>query len=84
MVQIVEHRAETSENFLVEEEAASSTPRVPIRPVPGTAAVHAAQQHTTAQTSRTSSRAAPGALSVARELLRHPPSSTASLGAMKQ
>jgi hypothetical protein len=30
------------------------------------------------------SRAALGALSAARELLRHPPSSTASLGAMKQ
>jgi hypothetical protein len=30
------------------------------------------------------SRAAPGALSAARKLLRHPPSSTASLGAMKQ
>jgi hypothetical protein len=84
MVQIVEHRAETSENFLVEEEAASSTPRVPNRPVMGTAAVHAAQQHTTAQTSRTLSRAAPGALSTARELLRHPPSSTTSPGAMKQ
>jgi hypothetical protein len=51
MVQIVEHRAETLEDFLVEEEAASSTHRVPNRPVPGTAAVHAAQQHTTAQTS---------------------------------
>jgi hypothetical protein len=37
-----------------------------------------------AQTSRTPSRAAPGALSTARELLRHPPSSTASPGAMKQ
>jgi hypothetical protein len=84
MVQIVEHRAETSEDFLVEEEAASSTPRVPNRPVPGTAAVHAAQQYTTAQTSRTLSRAAPGALSMARELLCHPPSSTASPGAMKQ
>jgi hypothetical protein len=81
MVQIVEHRAETSDDFLVEEEAASSTPRVPNRPVPGTAAVHAAQQHTT---SRTPSRAALGALSAARELLRHPPSSMASLGAMKQ
>jgi hypothetical protein len=80
IVQIVEHRAETSEDFLVEEEAASSTPWVPNRPVPGTAAVHA-QQHTTAQTSRTPSRAAPGALSAARELLRHPPSSTASPGA---
>jgi hypothetical protein len=84
MVQIVEHRAETSEDFLVEEEVASSTPRVPNHPVPGTAAVHAAQQHTTAQTSRTPSRAAPGVLSAAREFLRHPPSSTASPGAMKQ
>jgi hypothetical protein len=84
MVQIVEHRAETLENFLVEEEAASSMARVPNRPVSSTTAVHAAQQHTTAQTSRTLSRAAPGALSAARELLRHPPSSTASPGAMKQ
>jgi hypothetical protein len=80
MVQIVEHCAETSEDFLVEEEAASSTPRVPNRPVSGTAAMHNAQQHTTAQTSRTPSRAAPGALSVARELLCHPPSSTAPGG----
>jgi hypothetical protein len=84
MVQIVEHHAEASEDFLVEEEAASSTPRVPNRPVPGTAAVHTAQQHTTAQTSQTPSRAAPGALSATRELLRHPPSSTASPGAMKK
>jgi hypothetical protein len=83
MVQIVEHRAETLVDFLVEEEAASSTPQVPNHPVPGTTAVHAAQQHTTTQTSRTPSRAAPVALSVARELLRHPPSSTASPGAMK-
>jgi hypothetical protein len=43
MVQIVEHRAETLVDFLVEEEAASSTPQVPNRPIPGTAAVHAAQ-----------------------------------------
>jgi hypothetical protein len=84
MVQIVEHRAETSGDFLVEEEAASSTPQVPNRPVSGTTAVHAARQHATAQTSRTPSRAAPGALSTARELLRHPPSSTASPGTMKQ
>jgi hypothetical protein len=48
MVQIVEHRAETSVDFLVEEEAASSTPQVPNRPVPGSAAVPAAQQHTAA------------------------------------
>jgi hypothetical protein len=52
--------------------------------VPGTAAVHAARQHATAQTSRTPSRMAPGALSTPRELLCHPPSSTSSLGAMKQ
>jgi hypothetical protein len=84
MVQIVEHRAKTLEDFLVEEEVASSTPRVPNRPVSGTAAVHDAQQYTTAQTSRTPSRAAPGALSAARELLRHPPSSTASPWAMKK
>jgi hypothetical protein len=84
MVQIVEHRAETLVDFLVEEEVASSTPQVPNRPVPGAAAVHATQQRATAQTSRTPSRAAPGALSVARELLRHPPSPTASPGAMRQ
>jgi hypothetical protein len=84
MVQIVEHRADTSEDFVVEEEAASSAPRVSNRPVTGAVAVHAARQHTPAQASRTPSRAASGALSVARELLRHPPSSTASSGAMKQ
>jgi hypothetical protein len=84
MVQIIEHRTETLVDFLVEEEAASSMPQVPNCPVPGTAAVHAARQYTTAQTSWTPPRAAPGALSAARELLRHPPSSTASPGAMKQ
>jgi hypothetical protein len=71
-------------DFAVEGEATSSTPQVPNRPVPGTAAVHAAWQHTATQTSRTPSRASPGALSAVRELLRHPPSSTASPGAMKQ
>jgi hypothetical protein len=84
MVQIVEHRAETSVDFAVEGEAASSTPQAPSRPAPVTPAVHAARQHTVAQTSRTPSRASPGALSAYRELLRHPPSSTASPGAMKQ
>jgi hypothetical protein len=69
MVQIVEHRAETLVDFAVEGEAASSMPQVPNRPVPGTAAVHAAQQHMAAQTSRTPLRATPGALLVARELL---------------
>jgi hypothetical protein len=84
MVQIVEHHAETSTDFLVEEEVVSSTPQVSNRPVPGTAVVHAARQHIAMQTSRTPSRAALGALSAARELLRHPPSSTTSPGAMKQ
>jgi hypothetical protein len=80
----MEHHAETSTDFLVEEEVVSSTPQVPNCPVSGTAVVHAARQHIGAQISRTPSTAAPGTLSAARELLRHPPSSTASLGAMKQ
>jgi hypothetical protein len=84
MVQIVEHRGGASEDFLMEEEAASSMPRSSNRPTPAAAAVHAAQQHTPAQTSRAPSGVAPGALSAARELLRHSPSSTASPGAMKQ
>jgi hypothetical protein len=84
MVQIMEHCAKTLVDFLVEEEAASSTPQVPNHPVSGNTVVHAARQHTTAQTSWTPSRAAPGALSAARELLCHPPSSMASTGAMKQ
>jgi hypothetical protein len=72
MVQIVEHRADTLEDFVVEEEVASSAPRVPNRPVSGAAAVHAVRQHTPAQASQTPSRAAPTTLSAARELLRHP------------
>jgi hypothetical protein len=84
MVQIVEHRAETSVDFAVEGKAASPMPQVPNRPMPGTAVVDAARQHTAAQTSRTPLRATPGALSAARELLQHPPSFTASPGAMKQ
>jgi hypothetical protein len=84
MVQIIEHCAETSVDFAVEGEAASSTPQVPNRPVSGTTAVHASRQHTAMQTSRTPSRATPGALSATRELLRHPPSSTASPRSMKQ
>jgi hypothetical protein len=71
------------EDFSVEEEAASSTPWAANRPAPVAATVLSAWQHTPAQTSR-ASRAAPGALSAARELLRHPPSSTALPGAMKQ
>jgi hypothetical protein len=85
MVQIVEHRDLSFEDFPMEEGAASSVPRGSNRPAPGAAAMHAMQQHTHAQTSRTPSRAAPGgALSAARELLHNPPSSTASPGAMRQ
>jgi hypothetical protein len=85
MVQIVEHRDLSSEDFPMEEGAASSVPRGSNRPAPGAAAIHAAQQHTPVQTSRTPSRAAPGGvLSATRELLRNPPSSTASPGAMRQ
>jgi hypothetical protein len=72
MVRIIEHRIETSEYFVMEQEVASSAPRVPDRPNSGTAAVHAVQLHTPAQASRTPSRAAPTALSAARKLLRHP------------
>jgi hypothetical protein len=83
MVHIVEHHDFLPEDFMVEEAAASSTPRATNLPAPSAAAaVHSVRQHTPAQTSRTS-RVAPGALSAARELLRHPPSSTASPGAMK-
>jgi hypothetical protein len=85
MVHIVEHQDFMPEDFMVEEEAASSTPWATnfLAPGAGAGAVHSARQHTPAQMSR-ASRAVPGALSTARELLRHPPSSTASPGAMKQ
>jgi hypothetical protein len=83
MVHIVEHHDFMPEDFLVEEEAASSTPWATNCPATGAAAVYSARQHTPVQTSR-ASRAAPGALSAARELLHHPPSSTASPRAMKQ
>jgi hypothetical protein len=83
MVHIVEHHDFVPKDFLMEEEAASSTPRAINRHVPSAAAVHSARQHTPTQTSR-ASRAAPGPLSAATELLCHPPSSTVSPGAMKQ
>jgi hypothetical protein len=66
----------------MEEEVVSSTPWASSRLAP-CAAVRSARQHTPVQASR-ASRAALGALSAARQLLRHPPSSTASPGAMKQ
>jgi hypothetical protein len=84
MVQIVEHRDLSPEDFLMEEGAASSMPRGSYRPTPGAAAMHTAQQHTPVQTSRApSGDAHGGALFVAREFLRNPPSSTASPGAMR-
>jgi hypothetical protein len=49
MVQIVEHRDLSPEDFLMEEGAASSMPRGSNRPAPGAAAMHAAQQHTPTQ-----------------------------------
>jgi hypothetical protein len=84
MVHIAEQHDFLPQDFMVEEAAASSTPRATNLPMPGAATVvHSAWQHTPAQTSRVS-RATPGALSTARELLCHPLSSIASLGAMKQ
>jgi hypothetical protein len=72
MVRIIEHHTETSEDLVMEQEVASFAPRVPDHPESGTAAVHAVQQHTPAQVSRTPSRAAPTTLSATKELLRHP------------
>jgi hypothetical protein len=84
MVHIVEHQDFMHEDYMLEEEAASSAPRATNLPaLSAAAAVHSARQHTPTQASR-ASRAAAGALSVARELLCHPPSSMASPSAMKQ
>ena len=85
MVHITEHRDKTSEDFPMEEEAASSTPHSSGHPALGVVAVRPAWQHTPAQASQTPLGVAPaGALSAARELLRHPPSPTTSPGAMRQ
>jgi hypothetical protein len=46
MVQIVEHRDLIPEDFLMEEEAASSMPQSSNRPATGAAAMHATRQHT--------------------------------------
>jgi hypothetical protein len=72
MVRIVEHHAEALEDLVMDQEVASSAPRVPDHPESRTAAVHAVQQRTPAQASRTPSRAVTTTLSAARELLRHP------------
>jgi hypothetical protein len=85
MVQIVEQRDLSPADFLMEEGATSSVPRGSYRPAPGAAAMHTAQQHTPVQKSRAPSGATHGGpLSAARELLRNPPSSTVSSGAMRQ
>jgi hypothetical protein len=46
MVHIVEHHDFVTEDFLMEEEAASSTPQAVNRPAPGAAIVHSTRQHT--------------------------------------
>jgi hypothetical protein len=85
MVHIAKHRGETSEGFSMEEEAASSTPQSSGHPTLGAAAVRPARQRTPGCVSQTPSGDTPaGALSAARELLRHLPSPTASPGAMRQ
>jgi hypothetical protein len=48
MVRIIEHRAETLEDLAMEQEVASSAPRVPNRPESRAAAIHVMQQHTPA------------------------------------
>jgi hypothetical protein len=48
MVHIVEHHDFMPEDFMVEEAAASSTPRATNLPAPGAVAVHSARQHTPA------------------------------------
>jgi hypothetical protein len=85
MVRIAEHHGETSKDFPMEEEAASSTSQSSGHPTLGTGAVRPARWRTPVQASRTPSDDAPaGALSAARELLHHLPSPTASPGAMRQ
>jgi hypothetical protein len=85
MVRIAEHSGETSEDFPMEEEAASSTPQSSGHPTLGAGAVRPARRRTPVQASRTPSGDAPaGALSAARELLHHLPSPTASPGVMRQ
>jgi hypothetical protein len=85
MVHIAEHQGETSEIFLLEEGTASATSQNSDYPVPVAAAVRSARRRAPVQTPWTPSGVAPvGALSAARELLRHPPSSTTSPEAMGQ
>jgi hypothetical protein len=79
MICIDEHQDEASKDFPLEEGATSAMPQESDYSALSAATTRSARQH------RSPSGLAPaGALSAARELLRHPPSSTASLGAVGQ
>jgi hypothetical protein len=79
MIHIAEHQDEASKDFPLEEGAASATPQESDYPALSAATMRSARQH------KCPSGLAPaGALSAARELLCHPPSSTASPGAVGQ
>jgi hypothetical protein len=93
MVQIVEHRADTSEDSWWRKKLHPPRHEYPaarwlgllLCTLRGSTRLHRHLGLRQGQSiARTPSRAVPGALSAARELLRHPPSSTASSGAMKQ
>jgi hypothetical protein len=85
MIRIAEHRGKTSESFSMEEEDASSMPQSSGHPTLGAAAMRPARRHMPGWASQTPTGDTPaGALSAARELLRHLPSLTASPGAMRQ
>jgi hypothetical protein len=85
MIHIAEHQDEASKDFLLEEGPASATPHESDCPALGAATMRSAWQHRPARATRASSGPAPvGALSATRELLRHPPTSTASPGAVGQ
>jgi hypothetical protein len=85
MVHIAEHQDEASKDLPLEEGAASATPQDSDCPTLGAATMRSTRQHTPAQATRAPSGIAPaGALFAARELLCHPPSSTASPRAVRQ
>jgi hypothetical protein len=85
MVQIAEHQDEAYKDLLLEEGATSATPQDSDCPALGATTMCSTLQRTPAQATRAPSRLTLAeALSVARELLCHPPSSTASPGAVGQ
>jgi hypothetical protein len=85
MIHIAEHQDEASKDFLLEERAASATPQESDCPALGAATMRSAWQHRPTRATQAPSGLTPaGALSAARELLRHPSSSTASPGAVGQ